>query len=49
MLVAEEHMAVIVLNSGREKVLTEIKVGEAELNIVVVVEAGEQTSLGSRV
>ena len=48
-LVAEEHMAVIVLNSGREKVLKEIKAGEAELNIIVVVGAGEQPDLGSKV
>ena len=48
-LVAEEHMAVIVLNSGREKALKEIEAGKAKLNVPVVVKAGEQTGLGSEV
>ena len=41
-LLAKEHMAVIVLNSGREKALKEIEAGKAELNVAVIVEAGEQ-------
>ena len=42
-------MEIIVLNSGREKTLKEIKAREVELNVAIVISTGEQTSLGSRV